>query len=58
MGDGALIDGQFYDLLMDYLDERGIGTEFAENLVDFATYYEHEQYIGLLDKIKNFITNK
>lgn len=58
MGDGALIDGHFYDLLMDYLDERGIGTEFAENLVDFSTYYEHEQYIGLLNKIQNFITNK
>jgi len=56
MGDGSLIDGQFYDLLMDYLDERGIGFEFAENLVDFATYYEHEQYISLLDKIKSFIT--
>ena len=58
MGDGSLIDGQFYDLLMDYLDERGIGFEFAENLVDFATYHEHEQYINLLNKIKGFITNK
>lgn len=56
MGDGALIDGQFYDLLMDYLDERGIGFEFAEHLVDYSTYYEHEQYIRLLDKIKGFIT--
>lgn len=58
MGDGALIDGHFYDLLMDYLDERAIGFEFAENLVEYATYYEHEQYISLLDKIKGFITSK
>lgn len=56
MGDGALIDGQFYDLLMDYLDERGIGFEFAEHLVDYSTFYEHEQYINLLDQIKGFIT--
>lgn len=56
LGDGALIDGQFYDLLMDYLDERGIGFEFAEHLVDYSTHYEHQQYINLLDKIKGFIT--
>ena len=58
MGDGQLIDGHLYDLLMDYLDERGIGVEFGENLIEYATFYEHSQYVGLLEKFNKFIESK
>lgn len=55
MGDASLIDGQLYDILMDYLDERGIGKEFASHLIDYCTAYEHERYIKLLEDLKNFV---
>lgn len=58
MGDGQLIDGQLYDLLMDYLDERNIGVEFGEHLIEYATYYEHSQYVNLLEKFNQFIESK
>lgn len=58
MGDGQLIDGHLYDLLMDYLDERGVGVEFGENLIEYATFYEHSQYVGLLEKFNKFIESK
>ncbi|RWS29880.1 complement component 1 Q subcomponent-binding protein-like protein [Leptotrombidium deliense] len=56
MGDGEIIDGQMYDLLMNYLDERGIGNEFAENVTAYCTHYEHKQYINLLSNLKSFIS--
>lgn len=58
LGDGQLIDGQLYDLLMDYLDERGVGVEFGEHLIEYATYYEHGQYVKLLESIHKFIELK
>ena len=44
-----------YDMLMDMLDERGIDDTFVNNMVDFATSYEHKQYIEFLDKLKSVI---
>jgi len=58
LGEGNIIDGQLYDLLMNYLDERGIGIEFAEHLVDFTTHYEHTQYLNLLENLKSFVEGK
>jgi complement component 1 Q subcomponent-binding protein len=58
VGDGGIIDGQMYDLLMNYLDSRGLGNEFVDHLVDFTTYYEHNQYINLLDNLKSFLSGK
>ena len=42
-------------MLMDMLDERGIDDTFVNNMVDFATSYEHKQYIEFLDKLKSVI---
>lgn len=39
---------------MDYLAERGIDNKFAQQLSDFATHYEHAQYVALLQKIRDF----
>lgn len=40
--------------MLNLLDERGVGEKFANELAEFATSYEHQQYIGLLEKLKNF----
>ena len=56
--DGGLADGQMYDLLMNYLDERGITSDFADSLIDYATHYEHNQYVQLLDRLKLFVEGK
>ncbi len=39
---------------MNVLEERGIGEEFANQLAEFSTFYEHKQYVDLLEKLKNF----
>lgn len=45
-----------YDLLMNYLEEKGISNEFAEKLVDLSTNYEHTAYISLLEGLSKFTT--
>uniref|UniRef100_A0A1E1XID1 Putative complement component 1 q subcomponent binding protein/mrna splicing factor sf2 subunit p32 n=1 Tax=Amblyomma aureolatum TaxID=187763 RepID=A0A1E1XID1_9ACAR len=55
---GDIMDGYLYDLLMNMLEERGISSEFGFNLVNFCTVYEHSLYIGLLEKLKAFVSKK
>lgn len=52
--DCSVLDGQLYDILLNLLDERGVGEVFANELVEFATTYEHSQYISLLKNLKDF----
>jgi hypothetical protein len=42
---------------LNVLEERGIGEEFANQMMEFSTAYEHKQYIGLLEKMKDFAKN-
>ena len=58
VGDAGIIDGQMYDLLMNFLDSRGIGNEFVDNVVDYATFYEHSRFVELLAGIKSFVSTK
>lgn len=51
---GDVLDGYLYDLLMNYLEEKGISNEFAEKLSDLSTSYEHQQYINLLESLSKF----
>lgn len=44
------------DGLMHYLSEHGIDEEFSKNLSNFATNYEKKQYIGLLKRLKDFVS--
>lgn len=44
------------DALMQYLADHGINEEFGRNLVAFATSYEKKQYIGLMQRLKTFVT--
>ncbi|KAK7088743.1 complement component 1 Q subcomponent-binding protein, mitochondrial-like [Littorina saxatilis] len=50
-----IMDGNLYDLLMDMLDERGINEEFANQLVEFSTSYEHTRYLAFLKHLKSFV---
>ncbi|XP_034654255.1 complement component 1 Q subcomponent-binding protein, mitochondrial [Drosophila subobscura] len=51
---GDVLDGYLYDLLLNYLEEKGISQEFAEKLSDLATAHEHTSYIGLLERLSKF----
>lgn len=55
---GDVLDGYLYDLLMNYLEEKGISNEFADKLSDFSTAYEHSAYISLLEGISKFTIEK
>ncbi len=52
--DCSVLDGQLYDILLNLLEERGMGEQFANDLAEFATSYEHLQYVSLLEKLKEF----
>ena len=51
---GDVLDGYLYDLLMNFLEEKGVSNEFAVKLSDFSTAYEHSSYISLLEKLSKF----
>ncbi|XP_012542024.1 complement component 1 Q subcomponent-binding protein, mitochondrial [Monomorium pharaonis] len=55
---GEIIDGYLYDLLMNYLEEKGISNEFAEKLIDLSTSYEHTAYVSLLEGLSKFTSGK
>ncbi|KZC11217.1 PREDICTED: complement component 1 Q subcomponent-binding protein, mitochondrial [Dufourea novaeangliae] len=55
---GEIIDGYLYDLLMNYLEEKGISNEFAEKLIDLSTNYEHTAYVSLLEGLSKFTSGK
>lgn len=55
---GDVLDGYLYDLLMNFLEEKGINNEFAQKLSDFSTAYEHSAYISLLEGISKFTIEK
>jgi len=52
---GSVIDGAIYDHLMQYLNERGINSEFVHDLMNLASQHEHLQYMKLLRDMKDFI---
>lgn len=43
-----------YDLLMNYLEEKGVSNEFAEKLIELSTSYEHTAYVSLLEGLSKF----
>lgn len=47
-----------YDLLMNYLEEKGISNEFAEKLVELSTSYEHTAYVSLLEGLSKFTSGQ
>ncbi|XP_014477589.1 PREDICTED: complement component 1 Q subcomponent-binding protein, mitochondrial [Dinoponera quadriceps] len=55
---GEIVDGYLYDLLMNYLEEKGISNEFAEKLVHLSTNYEHTAYVSLLEGLSKFTSGQ
>jgi complement component 1 Q subcomponent-binding protein len=51
---GDILDGYLYDLFMQMLEERGVTSEFADNLSEWCSAHEHSQYINLLQEIEKF----
>ncbi|XP_066254668.1 complement component 1 Q subcomponent-binding protein, mitochondrial isoform X3 [Euwallacea similis] len=57
---GEVLDSvsYLYDLILNYLEEKGITNEFVEKLSNYSTAYEHSAYIGLLEGLSKFISVK
>ncbi|KAF7273476.1 complement C1q binding protein P32 [Rhynchophorus ferrugineus] len=55
---GEVLDSYLYDLILNYLEEKGITNEFVEKLSSYSTAYEHSAYIGLLEGLSKFISGK
>jgi len=55
---GEVVDTYLYDLILNYLEEKGISNEFVEKLSEYATSYEHSAYIGLLEGLSKFASGK
>jgi len=50
-----IIDGDLYNLFMNMLDDRGISSDFAKEVVELSTAHEHKLYIKTLEDIKQFL---
>ncbi|KRT80300.1 hypothetical protein AMK59_6612 [Oryctes borbonicus] len=55
---GEVIDSYLYDLLLNYLEEKGVSNEFVEKLSEYSTAYEHSAYISLLEGLSKFVSGK
>lgn len=51
---GSSIPADMYDLLMNTLEDRGIDSKFAQELIDFCTNYEQRCYVALLQGLHSF----
>ena len=45
-------------MLLNMMEERGITADRIDQLVAFATEYEHNQYIELLKNVQLFVQEK
>ncbi|KAJ8880775.1 hypothetical protein PR048_017246 [Dryococelus australis] len=55
---GDVLDGYLYDLLMNYLDEKGISNEFVDKICELSTAYEHKLYVNFLENLQKFSAGK
>lgn len=55
---GDMLDGYFYDLLMNLLAEKKVDNDFVTNLSELATNYEQSLFINLLKETKQFFQSK
>lgn len=55
---GEMLDGYFYDLLMNLLVEKEVDQEFAGQLCELATNYEQSLFVKLLKETKQFFQSK
>jgi len=43
---------------MNMLEDRGVSNEFVDKLSDFCSDYEHDLYVGFLEKLQNYLSSK
>lgn len=55
---GDMLDGYFYDLLMNLLSEKGVTDEFVQKVSELATQYEQTLFVNLLKDAKQFFESK
>lgn len=55
---GDMLDGYFYDLLMNLLSEKGVTDEFVNKVSELATQYEQSLFVNLLQETKKFFESK
>ncbi|XP_055313913.1 complement component 1 Q subcomponent-binding protein, mitochondrial isoform X2 [Sitodiplosis mosellana] len=55
---GDMLDGYFYDLLMNLLSEKGVTDEFVRKMQELATQYEQSLFVDLLQETKQFFESK
>ncbi|KAL3275467.1 hypothetical protein HHI36_020227 [Cryptolaemus montrouzieri] len=55
---GEVVDSYLYDLILNYLEEKGISNEFVEKISEYSTAFEHSAYIGLLESLSKFASGK
>ncbi|XP_050533478.1 complement component 1 Q subcomponent-binding protein, mitochondrial [Daktulosphaira vitifoliae] len=51
---GETLDADLYDLLMSFLADKGVTSEFVEKLSEISTKYEQSVYIQFLNDLKKF----
>lgn len=47
-----------YDMLLKLLEERGIDGDFVDQLTEFSTSYEHNNYVDTLEQLRDFVASK
>ncbi|XP_077995777.1 complement component 1 Q subcomponent-binding protein, mitochondrial-like [Glandiceps talaboti] len=52
-----VMDGELYEMLMNMLDERGINSDFAEDLSNLASSMEHTLYISFLEQLRTITSS-
>lgn len=55
---GDMLDGYFYDLMMNLLSEKGVTDEFVQKISELATHYEQSLFINLMEETKKFFESK
>ena len=56
--DSYHMDGELHRLLMNVLFERGIDTAFVNKLIEYSTSVEHKKYVGFLQSLGKFASEK
>jgi len=51
---GDILDGYLYDLFMNMLAERGVDSDFADELSEWCSSHEHGQYINMLSELEKW----
>lgn len=55
---GEMLDGYFYDLLMNMLVEKEVDQELVGQLCELATNYEQSLFVQMLKETKQFFQGK